>query len=61
MIVFHDVDTFLSKKGMTDFKTTKGIVKHVLGFKRAFGGIFVMKGSDFENMNNFQIQNSKKL
>ena len=51
--VFHDVDTFLSKKGMTDFKTTKGIVKHVLGFKRTFGGIFVMKGSDFEKMNGF--------
>ena len=51
--VFHDVDTFLSKKGMTDFKTTKGIVKHVLGFERTFGGIFVMKGSDFENMNGF--------
>ena len=51
--VFHDVDTFLSKKNMTNFKTDKGKVKHIIGYKRAFGGVFSIKGEDFENLNGF--------
>lgn len=51
--VFHDVDTFLSQKGMTNFQTVKGKVKHIIGFKRAFGGVFAIKGEDFETLNGF--------
>lgn len=51
--VFHDIDTLLAKKGMTNFQTVKGKVKHIIGFKRAFGGIFSIKGEDFENLNGF--------
>ena len=51
--VFNDIDTLISRKGLTNFKTVKGKVKHIFGFKRAFGGIFSIKGEDFENLNGF--------
>lgn len=51
--VFHDIDTLLSEKGMTNFQTVKGTVKHIIGFKRAFGGVFSIKGDDFETLNGF--------
>ena len=51
--VFNDIDTLISRKGLTNFKTIKGKVKHIFGYKRAFGGIFSIKGEDFENLNGF--------
>ena len=50
--IFNDVDTIPFNK-IFDYETTQGIVKHYYGFKYALGGIVVMKGCDFENINGF--------
>ena len=46
--IFHDVDTWPSKKGMIDYSTKAGIVKHYYGYTFALGGMFAIKGADFE-------------
>ena len=51
--VFHDIDILVGDKSMTNFQTEKGVVKHIFGFKQTFGGIFSIKGSDFELINGF--------
>lgn len=51
--IFNDVDTFPSEKGMIDYITTSGIVKHYYGFNFALGGIFSIKGADFEKAKGF--------
>lgn len=51
--VFHDIDCLVSGKQMTDFQTIKGQIKHIFGFKQTLGGIFSIKGSDFELTNGF--------
>jgi len=51
--VFHDIDCLVSLKNMTTFQTNLGRVKHIFGFRQTFGGIFSIKGRDFEMINGF--------
>ena len=51
--IFNDVDTFPGEKGMIDYITTPGIVKHYYGFRFALGGIFSIRGADFEKTKGF--------
>ena len=56
-LIFHDVDHVVWKKGILDFDTKKGIVKHHFGFPKnvvkSLGGIFTICAGDFEMINGF--------
>ena len=51
--VFNDVDTIPNKKGLFDYETSQGNVKHFYGFEYALGGIVSFTGADFERINGF--------
>lgn len=51
--VFHDVDTMPEKKSKINYTTIKGYVAHYYGYKFALGGMFAIKGEDFERSGGF--------
>lgn len=52
-IVFNDVDCMPSRKGLIDYETRPGVIKHFYGYTYALGGILSIKAGDFEMINGF--------
>lgn len=51
--IFHDVDTWPADKGIVHYNATHGSVSHFFGYTFALGGLFAIKGADFEKTQGF--------
>ena len=47
-LVFHDVDNLPYTKGLLNYNTRPGVVKHFFGYTFTLGGIVAIKAGDFE-------------
>ena len=52
-LTFNDIDTMPAERGLMDYETTSGVVKHFYGVKWTLGGIVSVRGADFESINGF--------
>jgi hypothetical protein len=52
-LVFNDIDTMPQRKYQFSYDTVRNSVNHFYGFIQTLGGIFAIKGSDFEKLNGF--------
>lgn len=51
--VFNDVDNMPVKKGLLNYETTNGTVKHFYGYNYTLGGIVSIRGRDYERVGGF--------
>lgn len=52
-LVFHDVDFYPDSTDLLPYEAKIGEVQHYYGFYHVLGGIFAIKGFDFENIGGF--------
>jgi len=52
-LVFNDIDTMPRRKNQFSYNTPSNYVNHFYGYRQALGGIFAIKGGDFERVNGF--------